>query len=131
MPLLVRISATDWAEGGWDEPQSVALARLLSPLGADLFDCSSGGLVSGVRIPVSPGYQVGFSELLRHEASVCTGAVGLITEPEHAEAIVADGKADLVLLARQLLRDPYWPLRAAKRLGADVTWPPQYERARD
>ena len=131
MPLLVRISATDWAEGGWDEKQSVALARLLSPLGADLFDCSSGGLVSGVRIPVSPGYQVGFSELLRREASVCTGAVGLITEPEHAEAIVVEGKADLVLLARQLLRDPYWPLRAARRLGADVSWPKQYERARD
>ena len=131
VPLFVRISATDWADGGWDEPQSVALARLLTPLGADLFDCSSGGLVSGVRIPVSPGYQVGFSELLRHEAGVRTGAVGLITEPEHAEAIVAEGKADLVLLARQLLRDPYWPLRAARRLGADVGWPPQYERARD
>jgi 2,4-dienoyl-CoA reductase-like NADH-dependent reductase (Old Yellow Enzyme family) len=131
MPLLVRISATDWAEGGWDEPQSVALARLLTPLGADLFDCSSGGLVAGVPIPLGPGYQVGFAELLRREASVCTGAVGLITEPEHAEAIVAEGKADLVLLARQLLRDPYWPLRAAKRLGADVQWPPQYERARD
>ena len=129
--LLIRLSVTDWAPDGWDELQSVALARLLAPLGVDLFDCSSGGLVAGARIPVGPGYQVGFAGLLRREAEVRTGAVGLITDPEQAEAIVADGKADLVLLARELLRDPYWPLRAANRLGADVSWPPQYLRARD
>jgi 2,4-dienoyl-CoA reductase-like NADH-dependent reductase (Old Yellow Enzyme family) len=108
----------------------VALARELSGEGVDLFDCSSGGLVPHVRIPVSPGYQVPFAARLKREAGVRTGAVGLITEPEQADAIVARGEADLILLARQLLRDPYWPLYAARALGREVAWPPQYLRAR-
>ena len=131
LPLWVRISATDWAEGGWDVEQSVELARCLARHGVDLVDCSSGGLVPGVKVPTGPGYQVGFAERVRREAGVATGAVGLITSPEQADAIVAEGKADVVLMARQLLRDPYWPLRAAKALGASVTWPVQYLRAKD
>ena len=131
LPLFVRISATDWVEGGWDLDQSIALARLLRDRGVDLIDCSTGGIVPGVRIPVGPGYQTEFAERIRREAGIATGAVGLITEPEQAEEIVREGRADVVLLARQLLRDPYWPLRAAKRLGAEVKWPVQYERARD
>ncbi len=132
LPLLVRISATDWAEGGWDPEQSVELARRLGPLGVDLIDCSSGGLVPGVRIPVEPGYQVPFAERIRREAEIATGAVGLITEPRQANAIVHDGRADLVLLARQLLREPSWPLRAAHELGHDdvAPWPKQYLRAK-
>ena len=130
-PLLVRISATDWAEEGWDVEQSVALARLLRERGVDLVDCSSGGLVPRVRIPVAPGYQVAFAERVRREAGIASGAVGLITDAEHANAIVRDGQADLVLLARQLLRDPYWPLRAARQLGASIEWPKQYLRAAD
>jgi 2,4-dienoyl-CoA reductase-like NADH-dependent reductase (Old Yellow Enzyme family) len=131
LPLWVRISATDWAEGGWDVEQSVELARLLASLGVDLVDCSSGGLVPGVKIPTGPGYQVEFAERVRREAGVATGAVGLITSPEQANDIVASGRADVVLMARQLLRDPYWPLRAAKALGASVEWPVQYLRAKD
>jgi 2,4-dienoyl-CoA reductase-like NADH-dependent reductase (Old Yellow Enzyme family) len=130
-PLFVRISATDWAEGGWDLEQSVELCRRLVPLGVDLVDCSSGGLVPGVRIPSGPGYQVGFAERIRREAGVLTGAVGLITSPAQADAIVAEERADVVLLARQLLRDPYWPLRAAKALGVPASWPVQYLRAAD
>lgn len=132
LPLFVRISATDWVEGGWDLEQSVELARRLRALGVDLVDCSSGGLVPGVRIPVAPGYQVPFAERVRREAGVLTGAVGLITEPEQADAIIREGKADLVLLARELLRDPHWPLRAAHRLGRgdSAPWPPQYLRAK-
>jgi 2,4-dienoyl-CoA reductase-like NADH-dependent reductase (Old Yellow Enzyme family) len=130
-PLFVRVSATDWADGGWDIDQSVELARVLGPLGVDVIDCSSGGLVPHVRIPLGPGYQVEFAERIRREASICTGAVGLITEPAQADAIVRSGQADLILLARQLLRDPYWPLRAARHLGVAVEWPPQYRRARD
>lgn len=129
-PLFVRVSATDWAEGGWDVGDTVALAARLVPLGADLIDCSSGGLVSHQRIPVAPGYQVPFAERVRRDAGVPTGAVGLITEPAQADAIVREARADLVLLARELLRDPRWPLRAAHALGASVTWPPQYERAK-
>ena len=131
LPLFVRISATDWAPGGWDAAQSVALARLLRERGVDLVDCSTGGLVPGVRIPLGPGYQTGFAEQLRREAGIATGAVGLITDPEHADEIVRAGRAELVFLARQLLRDPHWPLRAAKRLGVSVAWPKQYERAAD
>jgi 2,4-dienoyl-CoA reductase-like NADH-dependent reductase (Old Yellow Enzyme family) len=131
LPLFVRISATDWAEGGWDLDQSVELCRRLAPLGVDLVDCSSGGLVPGVRIPSGPGYQVGFAERIRREAGVPTGAVGLITSPAQADAIVAEGRADVVLLARQLLRDPYWPLRAAKALGVPAPWPVEYLRAAD
>jgi 2,4-dienoyl-CoA reductase-like NADH-dependent reductase (Old Yellow Enzyme family) len=129
LPLFARISATDWVEGGWDLEQSVQLSRWLKARGVDLVDCSSGGLVPGARIPVEPGYQVPFAETIRREASVATGAVGLITEPEQAEEIVATGKADAVFLARAVLRDPYWPLHAARQLGAEASWPVQYGRA--
>ena len=129
-PLFVRVSATDWAEGGWSPHDTVALARLLAPRGVDLIDCSSGGLVSHQQIPVAPGYQVPFARQVRHEAQVPTAAVGLITEAAQAQAIVAEGSADLVLLARELLRNPRWPLLAATALGETGPWPPQYERAR-
>jgi 2,4-dienoyl-CoA reductase-like NADH-dependent reductase (Old Yellow Enzyme family) len=129
LPLFVRISATDWMEHGWDLEQSLELARRLGPLGVDLVDCSSGGLVPGARIPVAPGYQVEFAARIRRESGIRSGAVGLITEPGQADAIIASGKADIVLLARQLLRDPYWPLRAARELGATPAWPAQYLRA--
>ncbi len=129
MPLLVRISATDWAEGGWDLDQSVALSKELKALGVDLMDCSSGGLVPHQKIALSPGYQVPFAARIRAEAGLPTGAVGLITEPEQAEQILAEGSADLVLLARELLRNPRWPLRAAQELGAEVPWPASYLRA--
>jgi 2,4-dienoyl-CoA reductase-like NADH-dependent reductase (Old Yellow Enzyme family) len=128
-PLFVRLSATDWVEGGWDLEQSVELARRLAQLGADLIDCSSGGNVAHAKIPVGPGYQLPFAERIRHDAGIATGAVGLITEPSQADAIVRSGQADVVLLARELLRDPYWPLRAARELGAEVAWPSQYLRA--
>ncbi|HUR94809.1 MAG TPA: NADH:flavin oxidoreductase/NADH oxidase [Gemmatimonadales bacterium] len=131
LPLWARLSATDWAEGGWDIEQSVALARQLGSLGVDLVDCSSGGLVPGVRIPTGPGYQVDFAERIRRESGLPTGAVGLITSVEQANTLIGEGKADVVLLARQLLRDPYWPLRAAKALGASPRWPVQYLRAAD
>ena len=129
-PLFVRLSATDWAEGGWDVDDTVALSARLAPLGVDLIDCSSGGLVSHQRIPVAPGYQVPFAAQVKRETGVPTGAVGLITEPAQADAIIREGQADLVLLARELLRDPHWPQRAAHALGVDVPWPPQYERAK-
>jgi 2,4-dienoyl-CoA reductase-like NADH-dependent reductase (Old Yellow Enzyme family) len=129
LPLFVRISATDWVDGGWDIEQSIELARRLKPRGVDLMDCSSGGNVAAARIPVGPGYQVPFAERIRREADIPTGAVGLITEPAHANAIVEEGRADCVLLARELLRDPYWPLRAARELGVNVDWPAQYLRA--
>ncbi|WP_210463564.1 NADPH dehydrogenase NamA [Rufibacter roseolus] len=130
-PLWVRISATDWVEDGWNENDSVQLARILKDKGVDLIDTSTGGNVPKVRIPVGPGYQVQFSEKIRKEVGIMTGAVGMITTPQEAENIVASGQADVVLLARQLLRDPYFPLRAAKQLGVDLEWPPQYQRARD
>jgi len=128
-PVFARISATDWVEGGWDLDQSVALARALREAGVDLVDCSSGGLVPHAKVPLGPGYQVPFAEAIRARAGVMTGAVGLIREPAQAEAVVAGGKADLVLLARELLRDPYWPLHAARALGVEVPWPHQYLRA--
>lgn len=131
LPLFFRVSATDWVEGGWDVEQSVELARMLAPLGVDVFDCSSGGAVPGVKIPAEPGYQVRFSEQIRRDAGIATAAVGLITGARQADAVVREGKADVVLLARQLLRDPYWPLHAARELGAEVTWPVQYQRAID
>ena len=131
LPLFVRVSATDWAPDGWNEAQTVELARRLVARGVDLVDCSTGGLVPGVRVPTGPGYQVRFAERVRREAGVATGAVGLITTPEQADAVVRAGQADLVLLARQLLRDPNWPLRASKALGVPVPWPVQYERAAD
>ncbi len=128
--LFVRISATDWVEGGWDLDQSIAFARELAREGVDVVDCSSGGLSTEQEIDVGPGYQVPFAAAIRREAGLATGAVGLITEPAQAEEIVAGGSADLVILARQLLREPYWPLRAARELGAEIDWPVQYGRAR-
>ena len=131
LPLFVRISATDWVAGGWDIDEAVELARLLHADGADLIDATTGGAVPVPRgtIPIGPLYQTRFAERIRREAGVATGAVGMITEPADAEAIVAGGRADVVLLARELLRDPYWPLYAARTLGADVAWPEPYERA--
>jgi 2,4-dienoyl-CoA reductase-like NADH-dependent reductase (Old Yellow Enzyme family) len=130
LPLFVRISATDWTEGGWNPAESIALARLLKAHGGvDLVDVSSGGLVPGASIPTGPGYQVPFAEAIRSEANIHTGTVGMITDPQQAEEIVRDGKADLVLLARELLRDPYWPLHAAQALGENISWPVQYLRA--
>lgn len=130
LPLFVRISGSDWVDGGWDLEQSVELARRLKELGVDLVDCSGGGAVPDARIPVGPGYQVPFAQAVRERAGIATGAVGMITEPAQAEQIVATGQADAVLLARELLRNPYWPLSAAHALGADVQWPPQYQRAK-
>ncbi len=129
LPVLVRISSTDWVEGGWDIEQSVALAKLLADHGVDLIDCSSGGNAATATIPVGPGYQVPFAEQVRREAGIATGAVGLITTPEAANAIISEGRADCVFLARQLLRDPYWPLHAAEALGHPIDWPSQYLRA--
>ena len=129
LPLFVRISATDWKEGGWDLEQAVELARRLRAHGVDLVDCSSGGAVHDQQIAVGPGYQVPFAERIRRDAGVPTGAVGLITKAEQADAIISHGQADVVLLARELLRDPYWPLHAAEQLGQRVPWPPQYLRA--
>lgn len=129
LPLFVRISATDWAEGGWTADESVALARLLRELGVDLVDVSSGGMVPNAQIPAGPGFQVQFAARIRREAEIATAAVGLITEPAQANAIVAGGEADLVLLARQMLRDPYWPLHAAAELGGKTSWPIEYLRA--
>lgn len=129
LPLFVRVSATDWAEGGWDGDQTVELARRLKPLGVDLLDCSSGGAVPGVRIPTQPGYQVPFAARVRREAGLASSAVGLITDPHQAEQIVANGEADAVMMARALLRDPHWPQRAAHVLGTTVRWPNQYQRA--
>ena len=130
LPLLVRISATDWTEGGWTVDDSVRLAGLLKDQGVDLLDCSTGGNVPHAKIPVGPGYQVEFAERIKRETGLPTGAVGLITTPAEADAVVASGQADLVLLAREELRDPYFPLHAAHELGAEVAWPPQYERAK-
>ncbi|QCQ22402.1 NADH:flavin oxidoreductase/NADH oxidase [Desulfoglaeba alkanexedens] len=130
LPLFVRISCTDWMEGGWDLVQSVELCRRLKELAVDLIDCSSGGLVPRARIPVGPGFQVPFAEAVRREVGIAVGAVGLITSPVQAEQIVANGQADAVLLARELLRNPYWPLEAARALGVDLPWPPQYRLAK-
>ncbi|SCE78883.1 2,4-dienoyl-CoA reductase [Micromonospora haikouensis] len=129
VPVLTRISATDWTEGGWTVEDSVVLAGELAAAGVDLVDASSGGAAPRATIPVGPGYQVPLAARIRREAGVATGAVGLIVEPEQAEQIVAGGEADLVLLGRELLRDPYWPRRAAAKLGATPDWPAQYERA--
>lgn len=129
LPLFVRVSATEWVEGGWDIQDSIELARRLKDMGVDLIDCSSGGNVTGAKIPVGPGYQTPFAEQIRKEAGVMTAAVGLITSPVQAEEIVSSGRADAVFIARELLRDPYWPLRAARELGQPMTWPVQYLRA--
>jgi len=129
LPLLVRISATDWTEGGWDIDQSVALAKVLKEHKVDLVDVSSGGMVPRLVMPIGPGYQTMFAERIRREAHIATGAVGMITDAAQAEHILRTGQADLVLLARELLREPYWPLQAAKELGDATSWPAQYLRA--
>jgi len=128
-PLFVRISATDWAEGGWDPDQSVALAKTLRDREIDLIDCSSGGMVPHAKIPLGPGYQVPFAERIKKEADIPTAAVGMITEAAQADAIIQSSQADLVFLAREMLRDPYWPLHAAATLGHQAAWPVQYLRA--
>jgi 2,4-dienoyl-CoA reductase-like NADH-dependent reductase (Old Yellow Enzyme family) len=127
-PVLYRISATDWADGGWDLAQSIALCRSLARIGVDLVDCSSGGNVHDAKMPIGPGYQVPFAAAIRSDAGVATAAVGLISDPVQAEQIVALGQADAVCLARVLLRDPYWPRHAAKALGVEMPWPDQYKR---
>jgi len=129
LPLFVRISASDWKEGGWDVEQSVLLARELSTIGVDLIDCSSGGLVADAKITVGPAYQVPFAEKIRREAGIATAAVGMITEPHQAEEILHSQKADAIFMAREFLRDPYWPIHAAKVLNAEIDWPKQYGRA--
>jgi 2,4-dienoyl-CoA reductase-like NADH-dependent reductase (Old Yellow Enzyme family) len=128
-PVFIRISATDWTENGWDLDQSVELCRRLRQRGIDLVDCSSGGNVATAQIPLGPGYQTPFAARIRRDAGVATGTVGLITSPAQADHIIRTGQADCVLLARELLRDPYWPLRAARELGHPVPWPAQYLRA--
>ncbi len=129
-PVFVRISATDWADGGWDLASSIEFSKHLKAEGVDLVDCSSGGLVPRAKIPLGPGYQVPFAEAIRHDAGIATAAVGMITEPKQAEAILQAGKADVIVMARAFLRDPYWPVRAAKELGAEPGWPVQYGRAK-
>jgi 2,4-dienoyl-CoA reductase-like NADH-dependent reductase (Old Yellow Enzyme family) len=130
LPLFVRISATDWVAGGWTEDDSVQLSRILKEVGVDLIDCSSGGNSPEQKIPLVPMYQVPFAEKIKKETTLLTGAVGLITTATEAESILANGQADLIILARQLLRDPYFPLHAAKELGDDIAWPVQYDRAK-
>ncbi|GAC1543911.1 MAG: NADH:flavin oxidoreductase/NADH oxidase [Acidimicrobiales bacterium] len=132
LPVMVRISATDWADdrGGWTLEDAIELARQLGAHGVDLVDCSTGGNDPDVTIPIGPGYQVPFAEAVRHKAGVPTGAVGIITEPQQAEDILASGQADVVLMAREQLRNPYWPRQAAWELGDDTPWPVQYERAK-
>ena len=129
LPLFIRISATDWADGGWTIDDSVKLASTIKSLGVDLVDCSSGGLVPYAKIELGPGYQVPFAERIRRQAGILTGAVGLITDPEQANRIIREGRADLTVLARQFLRDPYFPLHAAKALGIEAAPPVQYKRA--
>ena len=130
LPLFVRISATDWTPGGWNEADSVRLAKVLKEKGVHLVDCSTGGNVPGAKIPVGPGYQVPFAAQLKKETGILTGAVGMITGAEQAEAILENDEADLIIMARELLRDPYFPLHAAQQLGVDVEWPEQYQRAK-
>jgi 2,4-dienoyl-CoA reductase-like NADH-dependent reductase (Old Yellow Enzyme family) len=128
-PLFVRISASEWTEGGWAIEDSVALANIVKDKDIDLIDCSSGGNVATAKIPVGPGYQVPFAEAVR-KTGILTGAVGMITEPLQADSIIQTGDADMVFIARELLRDPYFPLRAAHQLGQEVKWPSQYERGK-
>jgi 2,4-dienoyl-CoA reductase-like NADH-dependent reductase (Old Yellow Enzyme family) len=130
LPLFVRVSSSDWADGGWRAEDTVALAHHLSGAGVDLVDCSSGGIAPGIAIPSGPGYQVPFSQRIKDTTPMLTAAVGLITSPAQADQIIRTEQADLVLLAREMLRDPYWPLHAARALGHDVPWPNQYLRAR-
>jgi NADH:flavin oxidoreductases, Old Yellow Enzyme family len=128
LPLTVRISGTDWVEGGWDIPQSVELAKVLKKEGVDLIDCSSASNIPHVHIPVGPGYQLPISDAVRNQAGILTAAVGLITEPKQADEIIQSGKADIVLLGREMLRNPYWPIRAAQELGQPLPVVPQYAR---
>lgn len=130
LPLFVRISATDWVEGGWDLAQSLQLCRWLKDIGIDLVDCSSGGLTPDAKIPAGPGFQTPFATAIKQQVGFAVGTVGLITAAEQAEQIVATGQADAVFLARELLRDPYWPLHAARKLGVELAWPLQYERGK-
>jgi 2,4-dienoyl-CoA reductase-like NADH-dependent reductase (Old Yellow Enzyme family) len=130
MPLFVRISSTDWIEGGWDIEQSVIFARGLKEIGVDLIDCSSGGNIEKAKIPVGPGYQVPFSTRIKKDVNILTGGVGLITSAEQAEEIISNGNADIVFLARAMLRDPYWAIHAAKELNVDIEFPKQYLRAK-
>lgn len=130
LPLFVRLSCTDWLEGGWDIEQSIEFSRKLKDSGVDLIDCSSGGISPSAIMPLEPGFQVPFAEKIRQSVGIATGAVGLITDPLQAEQIVKSGQADVVFLARELLRNPYWPLHAAKTLGMDISWPSQYWRAK-
>ena len=130
LPLWLRISASDWTEGGWTIDDSVALAWQVKALGVDLIDTSSGGIVPAAKIPLGPGYQTPFAERIRRETGILTGAVGMIISPEQAQHVIATGQADLVLLAREFLREPYWPLHAAHVLKQNIEWPKQYERAR-
>ncbi len=129
LPLFFRVSASDWADGGWTPDDSVELAKALSSRGVDLIDCSSGGMVSYAKIQVGPGYQVPFAEKIRREAGIKTGAVGMITEPQQAEGILQASAADLIVVAREFLREPYWPIKAAEALGAEPSIPVQYKRA--
>jgi 2,4-dienoyl-CoA reductase-like NADH-dependent reductase (Old Yellow Enzyme family) len=130
LPLFVRISATDWVENGWNLEQSVRLAAQFKDFGVDLVDASSGGLLPDVVPPATPGYQVPFAQAIRERTGIATGAVGLITRPHQAEMVIASGSADAVLLGRELLRNPHWPLQAAADLGTDIEWPVRYIRAR-
>ena len=129
LPLFLRISATDWADGGWTIDDSVELARIVQTPGVDLIDASSGGIAIHAKIPAGPGYQVPFAERIRREAGILTGAVGMITDARQANGIIESGQADIVLLARELLRDPYFPMHAANDLGVPVQAPNQYLRA--
>jgi 2,4-dienoyl-CoA reductase-like NADH-dependent reductase (Old Yellow Enzyme family) len=129
-PLFVRISASDWVENGWDIGQSVELSRCFKELGVDLVDCSSGGNISNTKVPVGPGYQVPFAQRIKQETGILTGAVGSITSPFQADTIIETGQADLVLLGKELLRNPYWPLQAARELKVNIEWPNQYLRAK-
>lgn len=128
-PLFVRISATDWIEGGWDLDQSIHLVEKIAPLGVDLIDCSSGGIAPGAKIPIRAGYQVPFAREIRKETNVMTGAVGLITSASQADLILRETSADIVVMAREFLRQPYWPLQIARELGFPIPWPVQYLRA--
>lgn len=130
LPLFLRISATEWTEGGWNGDDSVALAKMVHPLGVDMIDCSSGGNVATAKIPVGAGYQVPFAKQIRRQTGVPTAAVGMITEPMQADQIIRNGEADLVVMAREFLRDPYWPLHAAAAVHQEISWPKQYERAK-
>ena len=130
LPVFVRISATDWAEGGWDLKQSIVFCSALKAIGIDLIDCSSGGQVSHAKVPLGPGYQVPFAKAIKHEVGIPTGAVGLITKALQAEEILQNEEADVIFMGREMLRDPYWPLHTAKEMDAEIQWPIQYLRAK-